>query len=411
MHVTNQKRRSVTAVFVIVFMMAFALSGGMFSTALPKIIETYNLSLEQASLFSVFQSGGMLLANCFTALVVDKLDKNKMLGVMFLLMGGFLFCIGSVPPFVLILMLFVLMGIVSNVVNNACSSYMSDLYGDQRARYISILHAFFGLGSLMGPLFIGQLTRMGFVWNNAYTTLGLVIIFISVAYFLTMMVIKRPVPEVQNIDDSGKRLKTPYKKMLRSPKMLSLCAVSFLYAGFQVYNTWLPTYLNNKNPDLFPISFCSTVVACFSVGMIVSRLINGYISKFISARNYITLVSICSSGVLVAGLLLDQKYLWPVVGFLLGLLTGAIYTAQFVMACEYFPRFSASATAFTGFSSAIGGMCFNALAGQVAQKVNFLAAMCIPVVALLITFLVLLTTKRVVERADSGEGDEPQAAQ
>ena len=96
MHVTNQKRRSVTAVFVIVFMMAFALSGGMFSTALPKIIETYNLSLEQASLFSIFQSGGMLLANCFTALVVDKLDKNKMLGVMFLLMGGFLFCIGSV---------------------------------------------------------------------------------------------------------------------------------------------------------------------------------------------------------------------------------------------------------------------------------------------------------------------------
>ena len=187
--------------------------------------------------------------------------------------------------------------------------------------------------------------------------------------------------------------------------------MSFLYAGFQVYNTWLPTYLNNKNPDLFPISFCSTVVACFSVGMIVSRLINGYISKFISARNYITLVSICSSGVLVAGLLLDQKYLWPVVGFLLGLLTGAIYTAQFVMACEYFPRFSASATAFTGFSSAIGGMCFNALAGQVAQKVNFLAAMCIPVVALLITFLVLFTTKRVVERADSGEGDEPQAAQ
>ena len=113
----RDRRRSVTAVFVIVFMMAFALSGGMFSTALPKIIETYNLSLEQASLFSIFQSGGMLLANCFTALVVDKLDKNKMLGVMFLLMGGFLFCIGSVPPFVLILLLFVLMGIVSNVVN------------------------------------------------------------------------------------------------------------------------------------------------------------------------------------------------------------------------------------------------------------------------------------------------------
>ena len=87
------------------------------------------------------------------------------------------------------------------------------------------------------------------------------------------------------------------------------------------------------------------------------------------------------------------------------------YTAQFVMACEYFPRFSASATAFTGFSSAIGGMCFNALAGQVAQRVNFLAAMCIPVVALLITFLVLITTKRIVERADSGEEEETLTAQ
>ena len=45
-----------------------------------------------------------------------------------------------------------------------------------------------------------------------------------------------------------------------------------------------------------------------------------------------------------------------------------------------------------------------------AQKVNFLAAMCIPVVALLITFLVLITTKRIVERADSGEEEETLTA-
>ena len=84
---SNKKRRTIAAIYVITFMAAFALSSGLFSNAMPRIIEGYELTFDQASLFSIFQSAGMILATALTVLVVDRLDKNKALGLMYLLMG------------------------------------------------------------------------------------------------------------------------------------------------------------------------------------------------------------------------------------------------------------------------------------------------------------------------------------
>ncbi len=484
----NTKKRSVVCIYLMVFMMAFALSINLFGTAQPRIIQGYRLSLEQASMFSVLQSIGMLVSNAIIGLVVDRLDKSRVAGIMCLVMGLILLAIGSMPPFWVLLALFALLGIVSNIVDNACASYMSDLYGDQvmglillaigsmppfwvllalfallgivsnivdnacasymsdlygdqRSKYISILHAFYGVGAMLGPLYVGFLTDHGHQWSLAYTLLSLLVMggaiaylctlkimgkpvalvqntaadgtrqkahqwslaytLLSllvmggaIAYLCTLKIMGKPVALVQNTAADGTRQKAPLKAMLASADLRILCIVSFLYAGFQMYTVWLPTYLNQLDGQKYPLSFCAVLLSLFSGGVIVSRLINGIISKFISSRDYITLVSILSGAALIIGLLGQHKILWMAVSFSLGLLTGAIYTAKFVLACEYFPQFPATATAFTGLCTAVGSICFHALTGAVAQRFSFTGAMFIPVCSLLATFLLLILTRK-----------------
>ncbi|SCJ87363.1 putative transporter [Anaerotruncus sp. 2789STDY5834896] len=390
----NTKKRSVVCIYLMVFMMAFALSINLFGTAQPRIIQGYRLSLEQASMFSVLQSIGMLVSNAIIGLVVDRLDKSRVAGIMCLVMGLILLAIGSMPPFWVLLALFALLGIVSNIVDNACASYMSDLYGDQRSKYISILHAFYGVGAMLGPLYVGFLTDHGHQWSLAYTLLSLLVMGGAIAYLCTLKIMGKPVALVQNTAADGTRQKAPLKAMLASADLRILCIVSFLYAGFQMYTVWLPTYLNQLDGQKYPLSFCAVLLSLFSGGVIVSRLINGIISKFISSRDYITLVSILSGAALIIGLLGQRKILWMAVSFSLGLLTGAIYTAKFVLACEYFPQFPATATAFTGLCTAVGSICFHALTGAVAQRFSFTGAMFIPVCSLLATFLLLILTRK-----------------
>ena len=390
----NTKKRSVVCIYLMVFMMAFALSINLFGTAQPRIIQGYRLSLEQASMFSVLQSIGMLVSNAILGLVVDRLDKSRVAGIMCLVMGLILLAIGSMPPFWVLLALFALLGIVSNIVDNACASYMSDLYGDQRSKYISILHAFYGVGAMLGPLYVGFLTDHGHQWSLAYTLLSLLVMGGAIAYLCTLKIMGKPVALVQNTAADGTRQKAPLKAMLASADLRILCIVSFLYAGFQMYTVWLPTYLNQLDGQKYPLSFCAVLLSLFSGGVIVSRLINGIISKFISSRDYITLVSILSGAALIIGLLGQHKILWMAVSFSLGLLTGAIYTAKFVLACEYFPQFPATATAFTGLCTAVGSICFHALTGAVAQRFSFTGAMFIPVCSLLATFLLLILTRK-----------------
>ncbi|MBC3516334.1 MFS transporter [Neobittarella massiliensis] len=388
----QRKKRSAVCIYLMVFMMGYALSTNLFGTAQPKIIQSYHLTLEQASYFSVLQSIGMLVSSAIVGLVVDRLDKSRVVGFMCLIMGLTLLAIGLMPPFLVLLALFLLLGVTSSVLDSSCASYMSDLYGDDRSKYISILHAFFGVGAMLGPLYVGFLNDRGLGWNWSYSLLSLVIMAAAIAYLFTLKVVGRPQPAVQNTAADGTRQKAPVGEMLRSFDLRILCAVNFLLAGFQMYTIWLPTYLNQANSQKYPLSFCALLLSLYSGGMIVSRLANSYISKYVHARDYITFVSVAAGLVLIAGLTLHNKLLWMAVSLLLGLLTGATHTAMFVLACSYFPQFPATATAFTGLCSAVGSICFHALTGAVAQRFSFTGAMFIPVCALLGTFLLLAIT-------------------
>lgn len=56
----EKKKILLFTVYVYFFMIVFAVTGTMFSTALPRIIDDYQLSFSQAGLFSVFTSLGIL---------------------------------------------------------------------------------------------------------------------------------------------------------------------------------------------------------------------------------------------------------------------------------------------------------------------------------------------------------------
>ena len=395
----NKKRRAITAVYVNVFMIAFAISSNVFSTVLPRITEQYALTPTQTSNISTMTSIGMLLANLFTAFFVDKLDKNRVLGVCMLFTAVFQFLIGSVPPFVGLLACYVGLGMVSNIVNNGCSSYLSDLYDEERSRYISILHAFFGLGSMAGPQFVNLIIKMGLAWNQVYRTISFIFGISAIAYAITMVFIKKPEPLVGKVE-KGVKKQIPWKELFGSFNMQILCIVSFLYAGYNMLSTYLPTYLNDHNPQMYPLARTANIMTAMSAGVIVSRLANGFVSRYITARNHIMYVALIGPFVLASGFLVDNSWYWMVVCFLMGALCGAIYTAQFVMACEYFPHFSATATAMTGFCSSIGSIMWNKVTGYVATQFGYGTAMVIPVVVLLVVFALLLATKKKAERID-----------
>ena len=84
----EKKKILLFTVYVYFFMIVFAVTGTMFSTALPRIIDDYQLSFSQAGLFSVFTSLGNLGAMAVTGWLGDRFPKSRMMGAVFLGMGN-----------------------------------------------------------------------------------------------------------------------------------------------------------------------------------------------------------------------------------------------------------------------------------------------------------------------------------
>lgn len=388
------KKKALFTAYAYSFMIAFAITGTMFSTALPRIIEDYSLSLTQAGLFSVFTSMGNIGAMILTGILGDRYHKSVLMGVMFLGIGGALVLIGFMPPFPALLCFFVILGIFTSSLNLIVTAYVSDLYGKFRAKYINLVHMFFGIGSLLGPLYPMILKKLGFHWKYSYLFLAAAVGGIGISYFLVMVRIKEPDLEIEigkKVWEREERISEKCLFLFRNKGMFALCIMSFLYMGGHqnTFSTWFQTYLQTENSAVYSAEFTSICMTAYWIGMVISRMISAGVSDRVSPRKCILFGSLGGVCVLGIGMFLKMPMIWLLVVILLGAFTGAIYPLTFAISCAWFPDASAKVSSVVGVFTSVGGMVCGWLVGRIANTVSFSLAMFIPWLSLAVVSLIV----------------------
>ncbi len=381
-----QHRRLMTAtIFTFIFMSGYALTYTMLGTLLPGIIQHYSLSISQASYINISLELGGTSAMVLALFLLDRLNKGKTLLILALFFGLIALYTGSAPPFALMLISRFFMGLVGSVLDNLCATYISDLYGEHRARYVSLLHTFFAIASMIAPKFAALCYQVG-GWSLAYLVCGGAMTIAAVLAVVILRVMGFP----QNSMDDQKQEKTkiPYREMLQSRNMRWLCLASFLFAGYSYVAMWLSTYLDGQNSSIYTVGFCSTIMTAYYVGSVVSRVGLAAISEKISSAVYLKWASLLSGILLAALLLIQQPVAWLVGSFLYGVIGGAMYTGRFVLSCQEFPQFSATASSLTGICSFGGNMAFSAVMGMVADAGFYTQGMMVISVLLLSGFFI-----------------------
>lgn len=360
-----QHRRLLAAtLFTFAFMAGYAVCASMLGTLLPGIIPYYGLDLTAASTINITHELGGVGAMVLTLTVVDRMDKGKLLMALAAVYGLILLFQGWAPPFVILLGARVAMGLVGVLVDNLTAAYISDLYGEHRARYVSILHTLYALGALAAPKFAAFLYGLG-GWNLAYLVLGGVYVAIALAALVTLRVMGYPQTAVE--PQAGPSAGIPYREMFQSANLRWLCLASFLMAGQTYVSLMLSTYLNWLDPAVYTVDFCATIMTCFNVGMILSRMGLAAISEKVGPAAYLRWATLLSPLVMAALIFLRSPTAWLIGAFLYGLLSGAMYTAKVVLSCQEFPQYSATASAITGVCGTLGNITLNAVIGPAAD--------------------------------------------
>jgi len=268
----------------------------------------------------------MLLILFFQA---GRVPKTTLLSFWLIILVGVIFVIGITPPFVVLVIMYGLIGLAFGAISPLTSSLVADMYeGADKTTYISRLNGFFGLGGLLAPIFFKAMFDIGAHWTvSIRITLGIYAVTL-IPYFLFM---RTSIKSIDLPKDSDRRVSFgDIKGFVTSGSGTLLTLSSFFYGAHQhTLSVWIIRYvsvfLNSPAHGAFSLSL-------FWAGTTISRL---FMHKLPSSPVKLIFIGNCASAaVMIAGILSRSPMLMTICVFAAGLLSGATVPVLVAAGCQ-----------------------------------------------------------------------------
>lgn len=308
----NKYTKSILGVFLIFFL--FGLVDAYRSVLLPEIQDEFHLSYQLSSLIFFLSGLGYIIGNLLGGELGEKFKKKISIYLGIFLILGMVILITFVDSYYLFLFYVFIIGVGQGILNTISNIIITGINIKNKGGALSRLHSFYGVGSLMTPLIIGQLLAGGMQWRNTFILLA-GIYAASVIFFTS---IKLPEKELEQENLKNKKGKISIFKS--GAYLFFLCI--FFYMGSEVgLSAWLITYLQRY--QLFSVELSSIYLTVFFVCLTAGRLLGSFfIDRFHYLKSSIFLLAIVFI-LLVAGFFLGKGFL--IFLSITGLFYGTVY--------------------------------------------------------------------------------------
>ncbi len=378
-------RRLVSGIYLI--MLAYAASVTMIGPLMPELIRDYGLRISQGGLIMTFQSVGGIAAIVLGGLLSDKVSKGHLIAGAFFAYAVSLFLVAAAPNYGVLLGMFLLLGASTRLVDTVNNAYTADLHPDSHEKALNLLHTFFGLGALTGPLLTRLLLSRGTHWATAYAVLGVLCLGILVFFVTNLRREPSGLSSRPGAEDAASHVP------LRSHRMWLLCAVMILYVGHQSgLVTWLPMYLET-HVGAAPYE-SSLALSLLWVGIILGRFSCSRITQWIPSETIIPWGGLVGGFSMLAALAFGRAEAVMIGVFIAGLFTGAIIPLLVNIACLWFPKNTGTVSSMIFLSGTAAMMTLPWLLGFAAEHLGFGAAMPFTGVTLLVVFVLGLFIRK-----------------
>lgn len=383
---TGRMKIIIYCLFGIMFF--FAISSTMIGILIPEMTESYGLNNTQIGIIGSVQNVGGIAAMVFGGVLSDRFPKLKLIVVFFTIYTAVLFGIGAAPAYVMLLVFFFALGVANSYLNLLISAFVSEAYGEKRTAYLNMIHAFFSLGSLAGPIYASIVQRSGQPWNRSFVNLGV----LCTAVTLALVIIAIPVKDRKNMAGGGSLL-GGVKSLLADRTILILALLCAAYMGHQAaIGLWITTYIQEGLG--LDRSIASMALILFWGGIVVGRFMQPAVDRKIEYSKWLCITCLLSAVLYTAAFLIGSGVFLVAVLFTVGALTGAAFPSIIGMACSRYPHLSGTATSTVSLTSSLIGTLLSGFIGALVDAAGYLAGMMvIPVLLVLCTVILVIYRK------------------
>ena len=383
----SQTLRFAIGIAFFTFILIGINDGGV-GVLLPGMQTTYHTGKGTISLLFLAGTLGYFIASFNNGLLLNKLGNRRflLLATLIMLLGFAL--MSSRPPFFLLLLGIVPIGFGGAMLDAGLNSYIARL-PDNTAR-LNYLHAFYGIGALLGPLVASAFLALGWVWNSVYFVwIGMTI--------LVLFGIGLAFPRGETVSHKEEQKAGGNVLFLALRQRVVWLGALFLlfYVGTEVsLGVWSFSFLIQERNGQLLIS--GWIVSGYWIGLTLGRLLLGKMSQWFGNRR---LIEACLGGVVIGMLLMWIVPQLPVTSFALfitGFSLGPIFPTTIALMSDTLPsRIVPSAIGFLASFGSMGGALLPLIAGNLAQHYGMwiLLPFVIALTAIMLVLWVIIQTR------------------
>ncbi|MBD2214547.1 MFS transporter [Nostoc linckia FACHB-104] len=280
---------------------------------LPSILSTYQLTPATVTLLFVSQISGYIVAAFSSSLVSSRLGLARMLLIAASALTTALLIYALSPYWLIMVIAGTLLGLGIGLIDAGINTYI--VQDSRSANLIGSLHAFYGIGALLGPAVATTLLAVGMNWRQVYLVLASVVSVLVIGLF--GVILWRYQPMMAKVTPSDTSAVGNLQRSLYHPAVLLTGLLLLVYVGTEAsVGNWAYTVQSvaRQTPELI----AGYSVSAYWMGLTIGRFSLSYALNRLGAVRTISLSLILLMISLVAWWLLpDQWISLPLIGFAL----------------------------------------------------------------------------------------------
>ncbi len=384
------KVKSGTIVLLLTLSLYFLIMSESLSTTvigplIPAFINDFGLNVSQGGLVTLFQGIGGMAGVIIGYFLTSKFARQNLIITLYALYCITYMVMSFSGVYILMLILFFVVAGSTRMMEISLNAYVSDLNPTRRGLTINLLHGFFGIGALAGPLLSAAFISAGTQWHFVFRLLS-----ICCAVFLLFFIVMQKTSSITDMPVSKDEPISVFI-LMKKPEVLKFCFLQMLFAGLAFgVSAWLPTYMINE----FDIQSVVTglPVAAFWIGVIVFRVGYSLFAGRFATRRIFVFFALCAGVIFAVAVFINHPIVYIISFVLIGFLCSPIVPLSIAELVSRYPKNAGTVSALIFFFLAAGQMLLPWLIGIVADHVNFYAVV---VLLAIIPFAIALLSSRL----------------
>ncbi|MBB5235926.1 fucose permease [Deinococcus budaensis] len=374
-------RRPLLVLLAFIAFVSLGLPDGLLGVSWPSMRRDFGVSLDALGLLAAVTTAGYLAASALSGRILRALPIGTVLALSTLAAALALLGFALTPLWPLLLALGFLAGLGGGAIDAGLNAYGARHFSP---RTLNWLHAFFGLGTTLGPLIVTAVLSSGNVWRWSYVIVGSAQLLLALTFFLT----RKRWAGAAGVGAAAPPPAARTRDTLRRPAAWLGMLTFFFYTGVEAVTAqWSYSLLTLGRA--VPEATAGLYVSLYWGSLMVGRILFGFVANRVPLVGTLRLCLIASvAGALlfwleptrplaVAGLMMIGFFLAPIFASLISLTPGRVGAAH-----------ANSAIGFQVAAAALGGAALTALTGVIARAGGLeLIGLCIVVAAALLLAL------------------------